>query len=341
MNSSIALPKRFLIFGTPFLLIALVIVIAKSAAFNSYPNKLAIGITLDLVLTIPLFYFLLIRKTSIPKITVVPCLIIGLVICSLMLPSENQFYLNLFKKWALPVIELSVFFYVCYNVIKAVKNYKANKDTSFDFFTTLKKTCSQILPTIAVTPVATEIAVIYYGFIYWKKIKLKENEFSYHKNSGTISLLIAIIFIIGIETLVLHILIAKWSTTAAWILSCLSIYSGIQLFGFLKSIMKRPIIVEKDQLLLHYGIMNESIIDLNKIDSIELFTKDIELDKTTRKLSFLGNLEGHNILIKLKEEQTLVGIYGRKKKFKVLALYVDDKIEFINKIKNAKKTDIK
>ncbi len=334
MNNMINFQKRLLTFGIPLLSIALIIMISISTTFASYPSKLSIGITLDLLLTIPLFYFLLIRKTSIPKITVVPCLILGLVICSLILPAENQFYLNLFKKWALPFVEFSVFSYVCYSVLKAIKSYKAKKHLSFDFFTTLKKTCYEILPKIAVIPVATEIAVIYYGFIYWKKIKLKENEFSYHKNSGTLSLLIAIIFIIGIETVVLHILIAKWSTVAAWVLSCLSIYSGIQLFGFLKSMTKRPILLEKDQLLLRYGIMNEATINLKTIESVEQFTKDIELDKTTRKLSFLGNLEGHNILIRLKEEQTLVGLYGTKKKFKVLVLHVDDRIKFINQIEN-------
>lgn len=334
MNKAINFQKGIFIFGIPLLLIGLIILMVKLPLFNIHKDYLASAITFDLLLTIPFIYFLLIRKTAIPKTTVVPLLILGVVVCSLILPSENQFYLNLFKKWALPVIELSLFSYVCHNVLKAVKTYKSKKYLSFDFFNTLKKTCYEILPKIAVIPVATEIAVIYYGFIHWKKIKLKENEFSYHKSSGTIPLLIVIIFIIGIETIVLHILIAKWSTIAAWILSCLSIYSVIQLFGFLKSMLKRPVSIENDTLYLRYGIMNESAINIKVIDSIELFTKDIELDKTTRKLSSLGNLEGHNILIRLKEEQILVGLYGIKKKFKVLVLYIDDKINFINQLEN-------
>jgi len=317
------------------LIIGLMVFIAKTSLFQMNPNNLAIGITFDLLLTAPFIYFLLIRKTSIPKTTVVPFLILGVIICSIILPQENQHYLSLFKTWILPLVELSVLSYVIYNIRKGIKSYKQKKDLSFDFFTTLKNTCYEILPKNVVIPVVTEIAVFYYGFIYWKKRELKENEFSYHKDSGTITLLIAIIFIVAIETVVFHILLAKWSNLAAWILTFLSIYSGIQLFGFLKSMFKRPISIENGKLFLRYGIMNEAIIDLKDIDSIEISSKDIELNKETRKLSFLGELESHNIIIRLKEENTLIGLYGMKRKFKNLAFYVDDKIEFKKRINNA------
>lgn len=45
-----------------------------------------------------------------------------------------------------------------------------------------------MLPKVALIPVVTEIAVIYYGFINWKKRNLKPYEFLYHKDSGTITL---------------------------------------------------------------------------------------------------------------------------------------------------------
>lgn len=128
--------------------------------------------------------------------------------------------------------------------------------------------------------------VFYYGFIYWKKRELIENEFSYHTDSGTITLLI--IFIVAIKTVVLPILVAKWSSLVACILTLLSVYSGIQIFGFLKSMFKRRLSFENNKLFLYYGIMNETIIDLKNIDTLEISSKDIELQKETRKLSCLG-----------------------------------------------------
>jgi len=335
MNKAINYQKTLIIFGIPLLIIGLMMLIAKSSVFLNNPNGLSIGITFDLLLIVPLTYFLLIRKTNIPKTTVVPFLILGLIICSIILPTENQYYLNLFKTWVLPIVELSILAFVTINVRKGIKKYKQNKIESFDFFTTLKTTCYEILPKGVVIPVVTEIAVFYYGFIDWKKRKLKENEFSYHKDSGTITLLVAIIFIVAIETVVLHILLSKWSDIAAWVLTFLSIYSGIQLFGFLRSMSKRPISIQNGKLFLRYGIMNETTIDLRNIDSIEISSKDIVLNKETRKLSFLGELESHNIVISLKEENTLKGLYGIKRKYKILALHVDKKINFKNQINNA------
>tara|TARA_R110002049_G_scaffold44064_1_gene129176 strand:- start:88 stop:1110 length:1023 start_codon:yes stop_codon:yes gene_type:complete len=335
MDKALNRQKNLIIFGIPLFIIGIMVLIAKSSIFIANPNSLSIGITFDLLLTVPFIYFLLIRKTNIPKTTVVPFLIGGIVICSLIVPSENQYYLNLFKTWVLPIVELSILSFVIYNVTKGIKRYRLKSNESFDFFTTLKSTCYEILPKGAVIPVATEIAVFYYGFIYWRKRKLKSNEFTYHKDSGTIAILIAIIFIVAIETVTFHILLTKWNGTVAWIFTFLSIYSGIQIFGFLKSMFKRPISIENNRLHLRYGIMTESSINLENIDSVELSTKEIETNKETRKLSFLGELESHNVVIRLKGEETLIGLYGIRRKFKVLLLHVDNKIEFQDRINNA------
>lgn len=328
MNESLNIQKNLIIFGIPILIVGILVLIAKSSFFEVHPNRLSIGITIDLLLTVPVIYLMLIRKTSIPKTTVVPIIIVGMLICSIILPEENQFYLELFKTWILPIVELSIVSYIIHNVSKAVKQYKSNKIESADFFTTLKTTCYEMLPKITVIPFVTEISVFYYGFVYWKKRELDENEFSYHKESGTITLLIAIIFIVAIETFVLHTLLTKWSNVAAWILTSVSVYSGVQLLGFLKSMYKRPILIKNGKLFLRYGIMNETIISIDNINSIELSSKDIELNKETRKLSFLGELESHNIIIRLKEENILTGLYGTKCKYRNLVLHVDKNAEF-------------
>jgi hypothetical protein len=82
--------------------------------------------------------------------------------------------------------------------------------------------------------------------------------------------------------------VTKWSSLVACILTLLSVYSGIKIFGFLKSMFKRRLSFENNKLFLYYGIMNETIIDLKNIDTIEISSKDIELHKETRKLSCLG-----------------------------------------------------
>ena len=332
MNNSIHLQKNLIRFGIPVVIITLMVFLSQSSLFIENPDYLSIGITIDLLLTVPLVYFLLIRKTSIPKTTVVPFLIIGIVVGSFILPKEQQHYLSLFKTYALPIIELLILGYVIYNVRKGIKAYKQNKSASSDFFTTLIETCNSLLPKPLVIPVVTEIAVFYYGFILWKKRKLKPNEFSYHKNSGTLTLLVALILIIAIETVTLHYLLMKWSSIAAWILTALSVYSGIQIFGFLRSMTKRPFIIGQDILFLRYGIMNETAIPFEDILEVNHTTKEIELNAATRKLSFLKDLESHNVIITLRTKNTLRGLYGIKKSYSTLALFVDDVAAFKTQI---------
>ncbi len=181
MNKTLKPYQNLIIFIVPLLIIGMMLLISKSPIFASNPNSLSTGITFDLLLIVPLVYFLLIRKTNIPKTTIIPFVIIGMVVCSLILPVENQYYLNFFKTWVLPIIELSIISFVIYNVRKGIKRYKLTKSKSFDFFSTLKSTCYEILPKAIVILVVTEIAVFYYGFIYWKKRKLNHYGLKVHR----------------------------------------------------------------------------------------------------------------------------------------------------------------
>ncbi len=334
MERSLILNRNLINFGIPLILFGILIWLMKST-FITGNDTLSMAITIDLLLTVPLVYFLLIRKSQIPKTTVIPIMVVGLFIGSYFLPTESQYFLVLFKTWALPVIELTILTLVVIKVRTALKKYKGLKDESPDFFNALKSTCYEILPKKLVLPFATEVAVIYYGFINWKTGTLKENEFTYHKKSGTPALFGALLLIIGIETVAFHFLLAQWSVTVAWVLTALSIYSAIQIFGFAKSLSKRPISINSESLNLKYGILNEVEIPLGDIESIELSWKPLEESELTKTLSPLGELESHNVIIELKKENEMVGIYGIRKKFKVIGLYIDEPKEFKEKLEQA------
>ncbi len=326
--------SNIITFGVPLLIVGLMILIATSKLFEANPETLSIGITLDLLFTVPVIYFLLIRKKKIPKITIVPFFIVGMLIASNIIPQENQFILNWAKTWIFPIIELGVATFIFFKVRQTLKKYRSKAVTNPDFFSALKDTCREIIPPKIAELLVMELAVFYYGFIDWKKKKLGPNEFSYHKNSGTISLLIAFIPIIGIETYVIHVLLLKWSAIAAWIASILSVYTCIQVFGFMKSILKRPITIEGNKLYLRYGILSETIIDIHNIESINISGADLEWNDEIKKLSPLGDLESHNMVITLKQKNTLTGLYGIKKNYTTIAFFIDHKEDFKAKLEN-------
>lgn len=333
MNRTITLNRSIIIVGIPLILFGILIFLMESSFFigNTTMN---LAISIDLLLIVPLVYFLLIRKSEISKTTVVPVMIIGLLIGSLFLPKESQTYLTIFKTWALPVIEISILTFVIIKVRRAIEKYKSLKGATPDFFDALKNTCSDILPKKMVLPFATELAVFYYGFINWKSREINENEFTYHKNSGTPALFGGLIMIVGIETFAFHFLLARWSIVVAWVLTSLSVYAAIQLFGFAKSLSKRPISINRDSLTLKYGILTQVEISFSDIDKVELSKETLEKDKVTKTLSPLGELESHNVVIYLKQENELIGLYGMKNKFKVLGLHIDEPKEFNERMNN-------
>lgn len=335
MDRTIRFNSNFITYGTPLLLILFLVLLSHSSLFQWHPETLSIAITFDLALTVPLVYLFLIRKKKVPNTTAIPFFIGGLILASYLIPAEHQFYLSLIKQWVVPVVELAALTLVGRQVLKVLKAYKAQKNDSFDFHSIIRQAAGEVLPKRVDKILAFEISIIYYGFFHWKKVKLNANEFSYHRKSGTIAVLAILIFIIWIETFVLHILLQRWSPLAAWVLTILSLYSGFQLFGMLRSLSKRPVSIRKDILLLRYGIMSEAAIPFENIGSVELNTRQLAKEEPTCKLSPLGDLDSHNVLLHLKEATTVEGLYGMKKTCRTLALHLDEKESFKQTLEEA------
>ena len=342
--------RQFLLLLLPALLLGGLIFLIQSPYFLPSSDQLTLAISIDFVITIPLIYFFAIRKTKIPNFTAITLMIVGLFLGLYVLPQGNQMYLQSFKDYFFPFVELGILSVVLWKVRTAVKKYKSitaesSETTSFDFFTVLKNSCEEILPALPASLLATEVAVVYYSVINWKKTEIHPTkEFTYHKNSGTVGLLGALVFIIAVETIAIHLLLAEWNPIVAWVLTILSIYTGFQIMAFAKSFSRRPILIENDTLYLRYGIMSETEIDIKDIESIEISEKPLEElieaeaadDKTKgklyQKLSPLGDLEAHNVIIRLHEKTQIKGVYGMNKEAKVLAFFVDEKQDFVDTI---------
>jgi len=315
-----------------FLLILSTFFITKSNVFKTNSNLLSFGVTFDLLFTIPFIYYLLIRKTNISNKSISFLLTLNFIFASYILPKQNQFYLAFFQYWILPVLELFIIGFLVFNVKKSLRKIKKSKTLDADFFTILKQVIYEFVPKKLVIPLATEIAVFYYGFIHWKKAKLSKNEFSYHKNSGVIATLVAFMITALIEIIVIHKLVINWNTKVAWILVAISIYTIIQVYGIIRALPQRPIIIGKNGIYLRYSFLSETYIKSNNIDNIEIFTKEIDKKGNIKYFSPFGKIEGNNIKIELKNEITINGFYGIKRKAKSLVLFIDEKEDFIKKV---------
>lgn len=328
--------KNLLMFGLPLLLLAALILLAKSATFQTHPRELSLGITLDLVITLPVVYGLAIRNTTVPKITILSVFLIGLFLAGWILPVEHQNLLAGIKSAALPIAEIGIVSFLLLRTRLIVKSFKEAGNQTTDFFDTLKLACSKVLPARVGQVLAMEIAVVYYSFFSPWSREIRQNEYTYYKKSGVKAAVGVFLFLVAIETFVIHILVERWNVAAAYILTFLSLYTCLQMFALLRSMNQRLISIDKEEgvLRMKYGFFNHTEIPLDQIENIELNSRSLPAEKSMVAFSPLGILDHHNIVIKLADEQTLHQLYGFQKSYRTIAVYIDEKEKFVQEIKS-------
>ncbi len=341
MNLSTVRIIRILPLIIPFVLIASLVLLIQSSYFSISPDLLSKAITIDILVIVPLVYFLIIRKRDIPKITVLSMFILGLVVLSYSLPEENQGLLDMVKTYFLPILELGIISLVIYKVVQLTRSYQSQDRSSNDFYTILKEASEEVFPKKVASVLVTEISVVYYGFLKWRSKKLEKNEFSYHKKNALISITAGLTLVIVGETVGLHSWLVQWNPIVGWIITFLSAYTALQFFALTKSILYRPILIDNQSKLIHlrYGYFTDLSLTIDQIESIELNSKDLPEDKSVIPFSPLGSIGEHNIIIHFKEELRFSGIYGIPRNAKAISIFVDEKERFRKMVLNLNQTE--
>jgi len=170
-----------LIFGAPLLVLLSIAYFSKLQIANS--PDFAFALSLDLILTVPIIYLLLIWKTKIPKTTIVAFIILGIFLGKKWLPAEHHSTLDFAQYVLVPVIEISIVSYIIFRMRKLFLEFRKAKKESPDFLTTLRMAVAEIFPKKIGELFVMEISMIYYTFFTWKTSSLPNNAFTYHKRN--------------------------------------------------------------------------------------------------------------------------------------------------------------
>lgn len=332
MIGKINFRSNIVVFGIPLLMFLSLIAITKS---SNLVSEISLFVLIDLLIIIPFVYFLLIRHKDISNKTIIVVALLGFFIAGFILPKENLRILNSIKIYVLPFIEVLVLFFVLIKSRRALKKVKESKNNSLDFYETVQIVCAKIVPQSIGNILAAEISVIYYSIFNWRKRKLNENEFSYHKESTANSVILGFLLVIIVEMFVTHSMMKMGNNKGTFVLTALSIYTFLQILALLKSLSRRPIFIDlkKEQVVLKFGILANATIPFKTIKEIEVSTKEFSEKSPIKYFSPLGNSAGHNVIIHLNKEIKFESFYGFKKKATSLAIFIDAKNEFVNLIK--------
>lgn len=310
------------------------IIMIHSSIFQNNPKVLSWAIAGDLLLTSPLLYYLLIRKSKTPRITILSVGIVGLLILNFIMP-ESQ--LSSWKKMTtsvLPILELVLFGWVIFQILRARRALK-NKG-HLAILKAIRLKSQELFPKRVANLLATEIACLYYNLLCWRKPMPGTNEFTYHKKSGVNLIIGTLIGVMLVETFAVHLLLNSWSTTAAWIATGLSLYSVFQFTALLKSLPYEPARIDHQEKLLYlpYGFFMNTKIRISELERIEVTARSLPQHREVTTLAPLGGLIGHNLILHLTNHAHLQGIYGTNKTFISLSIWIDEREQFLSELES-------
>jgi hypothetical protein len=327
-------PGLLLRFLLPALIFLTCILITFTREFLLYPNTFATAITLDLTVTAPFAYYLVIRKSQISRLTVLRLFIAGIFLAGILLPNNSHSLLKVIKTWVSPMIELSIVALLVKRSYITNKRLRASNAPTPDFLIHCRVMMTAICGSEKIASVlASECAVFYYIFTNNKQpVPGNSTAFTYHKENGILLIIPIFISLFIIETIALHFLLLQWNRRAAWVLTGLSLYSCLQLFAHMKAIKARPILLAENGIQLRNGLLGgDAVIDIENIRKVEIIKKSQQTGNVV-KLSLFKGLENNNIQLQLVHPIKVIKAFGITRKANIIQFKVDDAQAFKSRL---------
>ncbi|MEO8762829.1 MAG: hypothetical protein ABI416_01020, partial [Ginsengibacter sp.] len=287
------------------------------------------AIIIDLLITAPLAWLFVIRKSAVSKLTVIRVFVVGLLFAGIILDAHTNVLLSFIKTWLSPFIEATILFIVGSRFYNANKKARDSGEANFDFLIYSRHLMHQFIGNEkAGNIISSEIAVLYYAFIAGKNKNIDyKTTFSIYKENGILLVLGAILFLFLVESTAVHFLLSLWNPTGAWILTGLSFYTCLQLYGHMKAIKARAVSLDDDCLKIHNGLAGDAFIGYDNIQAVEISNK-IPVGRMAIKIALIKGLENHNCVICLKKPIYVTKIFGIKKRTDTVLFFVDRPKDF-------------
>jgi hypothetical protein len=281
-----------------------------------------LGAALDVAVTVPaLYFFLVIRGGLQPVVSVLPLCLLGLLRATYLAPQIA---------WTRPAVaasaELAVVALIALRLRRGLRAAKADTDIVSRIATATR----EVVPSTKVAAIlAGEIAVFYYAFGSWMQrphAPEGSRAYSIHRKSGVADLFAVLAAVSTIETVLVHLVVMRWSAVAAWALSALSIYGTVWLVAMARSFILRPVLVKDGELIARSGLLWTVRIPLATVASVESGA-----EAYTMKLPPASQ---PNVVLRLCEPVTAHGIYGMTRRISSVALAIDDQTGFVRAIRH-------
>lgn len=320
--------RRALLFaGIALGVYAIALAVVRFIPLVEKPDLLSAAVTLDLVVLIPsVYYLLLVRSRRAPPISLLPVVLLSFAAASAVIPDRHQRLLQLLAG-ALPLAELGFGGWVALRIWRWARGAKA-----VDFYEEMRRQLKDLLgvPLLAEL-LAYELSLAYYALRPPRSIVAAEDEFSHHKKSGY-GMVLGVLFMgAGAELFGAHLLLQRWSATAATLHLLLSLYGILWLVGDFRALRARPHCLTETALRIRTGLRWNMDVPWSQVASIRrAWGPRPEETAGYRALVPLASID---YLIVLKGEVAASGPYGLRKPLRRIGIQIDEKERFEQRLK--------
>ena len=254
-------------------LVAIETAVVTSRAFAQSPEPLAVAVTLDLVaVPLALGFFLLVRRARLTPWVLVPVFLSGLLAARLVLPAAERATLGAFER-LVPLVELALLAVLAARVHRLRGELRLARTQTSDALDAWESALLRTLGSrVAAAIFVTEIGVLAHALGGWRRAPPPAAQgmrvFAYHRRRGYPALLGTILVLLVFESVGLHLVVSRFSTTLAWLLTALGLYGLLWLLGDLNAARLRPLIVEAGALHLRAALRWRATVPLDRIEAV-------------------------------------------------------------------------
>jgi hypothetical protein len=175
-------------------------------------------------------------------------------------------------------------------------------------------------PRAVASGIATEVTALILAVTGW--FRRAPAGYSMHRNSGFMMIVGVLCSLAVVEAVGMHLVVMQWSSTAAIVLTILSIYGLLWLLGMTHAVRLSPLRFLGDDLVIERGFRARLAVPRHAI---------AEATPAAAKVDGALDLAygGPNVLLVFREPVLVHGLFGRTKTADRIMISVDDRDGFL------------
>jgi hypothetical protein len=189
----------------------------------------------------------------------------------------------------------------------------------------LVKLAAVFVPERMAALVAAEMRILMLGLFVWGPRSRRTSEPSFTSGSILVPVLLAVAAVGVVETVILHLVVGRWTRDGATALTAIGMLTIVYLVGLAKSFKYMPTVMLPKALVVRLGHFQSVEIPYEAIRRIKRAAPGAPAPSGSLNMA---PMSAPNLLIELAEERETRGLNGRPRAFTQLALRMDDAESF-------------